>query len=302
MVKRIVFALTILALGTSAFSHGQSAYRDEGAHSQGKGVYSDVKGAHRDGKGHYSKEKSTYSTLTKTKPIVADVAIIIDDIGYNKGQGMNAISLPGDVTYAIIPHSPNAVFLAKYAKQQQKEIMLHAPMSNISHRPMGQSGLKESMGETDFTQVLTRAIKSVPHISGVNNHMGSLLTQKHLPMEWTMKELSKHGLYFIDSRTTSHSVAWKTAQKRNVPSLKRDVFLDHDRNPERINDQFGEFIAIAKRRGYAIAIAHPYPETLTYLKENLSRLSSQGIRLVPASVLVSRYSPNRKQLQAEFAQ
>lgn len=282
MGKRIVFALTILALGTSAFSQGQSTYREE--------------------KGHYSKEKSTHSTLTKTKPIVADVAIIIDDIGYNKGQGINAIALPGDVTYAIIPHSPNAVFLAKYAKQQQKEIMLHAPMSNISHRPMGQSGLKESMGETDFTQVLTRAIKSVPHISGVNNHMGSLLTQKHLPMEWTMKELNKHGLYFIDSRTTSHSVAWKTAQKRNVPSLKRDVFLDHDRNPERINDQFGEFIAIAKLRGYAIAIAHPYPETLTYLKENLSRLSSQGIRLVPASVLVSRYSPNRKQLQAEFAQ
>jgi len=117
-----------------------------------------------------------------------------------------------------------------------------------------------------------------------------------------MKTLNKRDLYFIDSRTTSHSVAWRTAQRRNVPSLKRDVFLDHDRDPEIINDQFSEFIAIAKRRGYAIAIAHPYPETLTYLKQNLSRLTSQGIRLVSASALAKRHSPNQKQLQAELAQ
>ncbi|MFT6389726.1 MAG: polysaccharide deacetylase 2 family uncharacterized protein YibQ [Cellvibrionaceae bacterium] len=233
---------------------------------------------------------------------VADVAIIIDDIGYNKRQGLNALDLPGALTYAIIPHSPNAVFLAEYARENQKEIMLHAPMSNINHRPMGPSGLSESMGEVDFTQVLTTAIDSVPYISGVNNHMGSLLTQKRLPMEWTMKALSEHGLYFIDSRTTSNSVAWLTAQQRNVPSLKRDVFLDNDRKPEMINDQFSEFIAIAQRRGYAIAIAHPHPETLDYLKRHLDRLSSQGIRLVPVSTLVKRYSPNQKQIKANLKQ
>jgi len=52
---------------------------------------------------------------------IAEVAIIIDDIGYNKGRGLSAIALPGDITYAIIPHSPNAVFLAKHARQHQKE-------------------------------------------------------------------------------------------------------------------------------------------------------------------------------------
>jgi len=246
----------------------------------------------------YSEEDTPISRQSNN--YVADVAIIIDDIGYSKHQGLNAIDLPGALTYAIIPHSPNAVFLAHYARENQKEIMLHAPMSNISDRPMGQSGLSEAMSEVDFTQVLTNAIDSVPFISGVNNHMGSLLTQKRLPMEWTMTALSKHGLYFIDSRTTSQSVAWLTAQQRNVPSLKRDVFLDHDRNPEAINDQFSEFIAIAKRRGYAIAIAHPYPETLTYLQQNLTRLASQGIRLVSASTLVKHYSPHQKQFKADL--
>ena len=107
-------------------------------------------------------------------------------------------------------------------------------------------------------------------------------------------------LYFIDSRTTPQSVAWKTAQLNDVPSLKRDIFLDHERNYGFINAQFKQLIVVAKRRGYAIAIAHPYPETIAFLQEHVSRLSENGITLVPASQLVNRYSPNRQQIQARM--
>jgi polysaccharide deacetylase 2 family uncharacterized protein YibQ len=227
--------------------------------------------------------------------IVADVAIIIDDIGYNRNQGLAAINIPGNLTFAIIPHSPYAKFLATTAHQQRKEIILHAPMSNIHNYPMGKSGLTEDMGEADFDSTLLDAMASVPHISGVNNHMGSLLTQMQRPMEWTMKTLKANGLYFIDSRTTSASVAWKTAQKYNIASLKRDVFLDHKRDNIFIAEQFDRFISIAKRNGYAIAIAHPYPETTQYLIDNIHRLKAHGIRLVSASELVNHYSPNKQQ-------
>lgn len=233
---------------------------------------------------------------------IAEVAIIIDDLGYNKENGLAMINLPGALTYAVIPHSPNAVFLAKFANSKHKEIMLHAPMSNISDFPMGDIGLNESMEEDEFNHALIKAINSVPHIRGVNNHMGSLLTQKHLPMEWTMQRLSERGLYFIDSRTTSQSIAWRTAQISNVPSLKRDVFLDNERDPQSIDHQFMLLIQKAKRKGYAIAIAHPYPETINYLKQNLGKLAASGIELVPASTLVHRHSPNLKRIQAKAQQ
>lgn len=231
---------------------------------------------------------------------IAKVAIIIDDIGYSRRQGLAALALPGKVTYAIIPHSPNSHFLANEAQKQEKEIILHAPMSTIHHRPLGELGLTEDMAKSDFHQVLDTAIASVPYIRGVNNHMGSLLTQKRLPMEWVMRTLSEKGLYFIDSRTTSHSVAWQTAQQHNVPSLKRDVFLDHERSPEFIHQQFHHLMAVAKRRGYAVAIAHPYPETIEYLQQHLKRLAEQGIELVSTSRLVNMYSPNRHNIQAKM--
>lgn len=232
--------------------------------------------------------------------VLAEVAIIIDDLGYSQHLGTKALALPGSVTYAIIPHSPNAIRLAQQAHQQQKEIMLHAPMSNVHNRPIGESGLRESMSEQAFTTALNKAIESVPFIRGMNNHMGSRLTQKRLPMEWTMRTLNEHGLYFVDSRTTSQSIAWRTAQQKNVPSLKRDIFLDHEREPEAIHRQFNRFISIAKRKGHAIAIAHPYPETLDYLMQNLPRLTAEGIKLVSASSLVYRYSPNQQHIRAQL--
>jgi hypothetical protein len=227
--------------------------------------------------------------------IGADVAIIIDDLGYSKSYGLAAINIPGNLTYAIIPHSPFAKLLATNAYANKKEIILHAPMSNIHNHPMGQSGLSDDMSEEDFDNTLLDALASVPHITGVNNHMGSLLTQMQRPMEWTMKRLKSNGLYFIDSRTTAESVAWKTAQQFNIASLKRDVFLDHQRDSAFIEEQFERFISIAKRRGYAIAIGHPYPETIEYLKNNIHRLKEQGIRLKTASELVNLYSPNKLQ-------
>lgn len=108
-----------------------------------------------------------------------------------------------------------------------------------------------------------------------------------------MQALQERQLYFIDSRTTSNSVAWEIAQHFNIPSLKRDVFLDHKPTHEFIEKQFSYLISLAKEQGYAVAIAHPYPETIAFLEQHLSSLSEHKISLVSASELVSGYSPNK---------
>ena len=46
------------------------------------------------------------------------------------------------------------------------------------------------------------------------------------------------------------------------------------------------FIKTAKRHGRAVAIGHPYRETLSVLEMALPELEREGITLVPASELV----------------
>ncbi|MBX2808734.1 MAG: divergent polysaccharide deacetylase family protein [Cellvibrionaceae bacterium] len=221
----------------------------------------------------------------------AQIAIIIDDIGYNREYAHNALNLPGDLTYAVIPHTPNAQWFATEAEKRQKEIILHAPMSPINAEVHLQDDvLNAQMDKTRFREVLDQALDSLPSVSGLNNHMGSLLTQKEQPMAWLMQVLNQRQLYFIDSRTTADSVAWHIARQHQIPALRRDVFLDHQRDPAFIEAQFKQLIRLAKNRGYAIGIGHPYPETLGFLARQIPQLARDNIELVTTSKIVEQYA------------
>ena len=78
----------------------------------------------------------------------------------------------------------------------------------------------------------------------------------------------------------SNTVTRNMAEINHVPYLKRDVFLDNTRDKSYINSQFLELIKIAKRKGSAIAIGHPYPETTDVLVNNLEKLEAFGVKLV----------------------
>jgi polysaccharide deacetylase 2 family uncharacterized protein YibQ len=219
-------------------------------------------------------------------------SIIIDDLGNNLEYGNMAIELPGPITLAFLPHTVFASALANKAHHSGKEIMLHLPLQPVRHYSDTPGTIKLHMTHSEFIRQLQSDIASIPHIKGINNHMGSLLTQHPGHMDWLMAALAEQGdLYFIDSRTTTKSVATLFAHKHNVPNLKRDIFLDPDFNPETIRREFSRFILKASQTGYAIAIAHPYPGTIQFIKEHIDMLEEQGIKLVPVSELIAiKYS------------
>jgi polysaccharide deacetylase 2 family uncharacterized protein YibQ len=215
-------------------------------------------------------------------------SIIIDDLGNNLEYGYMAIELPGPVTLAFLPHTVFATELADKAHKSRKEIMLHLPLQSVSHHSHTPGTLKLHMTHVEFTRQLKSDIESIPHIRGINNHMGSLLTQHPGHMDWLMSALANEGgLYFIDSRTTTKSVASFFAKKHKVPHLDRDIFLDPDFRPETIRREFTRFINKANQTGYAIAIAHPHPATIEFIGKHLDELEEQGIKLVPVSELIA---------------
>lgn len=225
----------------------------------------------------------------------AQLAIIIDDIGYSAMLGQRSLALPGAFTYAVLPLAPHGPRLARQAADAGKEIMIHNPMSNIQGLPLDAGALSGDMDWHNFSTTLTDNIDALPEARGLNNHMGSQLTQEAAPMGWLMEQLSARGLYFIDSRTTADSRAWETAQRYQVPSLERDVFLDHERDPEQIARQLDQAIALARTRGYAIAIGHPYPETLEVLEQLQPKLDAAQVTLVSVSELLQNRPESLRQ-------
>lgn len=218
------------------------------------------------------------------------VSIVIDDLGYRIDQDMRAVRLDGAVTCAFLPQAPHARHLAQLAHARGKEVMLHLPMQAVGAQPLDEGGLRMTMTHGQFTRAVREGLDAVPHVRGVNNHMGSLLTQYQTRMQWLMDELKQHGgdLYFVDSFTSFHSVAHAVAADNELPSIRRDVFLDVQRDQAFITAQFEALIRRAREHGTAVAIGHPHPETMAFLEANLGRLADEGIELLPVSELIER--------------
>lgn len=223
----------------------------------------------------------------------AIISIIIDDVGYRQREDMRAANLPGAVSYAILPHAPYGPRMAKLLHSLDRDVIVHIPMeAEHNNHLLGPGALTRAMPKAEFSSSLHDSIASVPHAIAVSNHMGSLLTRDPEAMQQLMQLLQPLGLSYIDSRTSAQSVAARAASDWGVPFLQRDVFLDHDRDPEAIRDQYMQLLARARRDGSAIAIGHPYPETLAILAELLPGLAAENIRLVGIRSLLEQQNPD----------
>lgn len=223
------------------------------------------------------------------------VAIIMDDLGRSTYTADVLITMPQQVTFAILPDEPHAVRVAEMAHAAGREVMLHTPMEPQGYPAVnpGQEALFVKYGDAEIRRRFDQLLARIPYVSGTNNHMGSRFTEDARALAPVMESLQEKGLFFIDSRTTGRSRVPGVARQYGVPTMNRDVFLDNVAEVDAISREIGRLEGKARRQGMAIGICHPYPETLEALRRELPGLAARGITIVPVSVLL------QKQAQAE---
>lgn len=205
------------------------------------------------------------------------IAIVVDDLGHNSVIAKKLIAIPSILTLAILPHTPQAKKISQLATKKGHEVILHLPMeSGFKKELLGKGALLSDMQQKQFEESFLSSASSIPNIVGFNNHMGSLLTQNTEKMEWLMSLALENHWYFLDSKTSESSVAYKIAKELGLPSLSRDIFLDHHTHdhelPDVLANQLEKAKKIAKKRGYVVVICHPYPETYQFLSQQIPQL------------------------------
>ncbi|MGQ4276799.1 divergent polysaccharide deacetylase family protein [Pseudidiomarina sp. E22-M8] len=232
-------------------------------------------------------ETSSVPPVEEPKPLPR-IAIVIDDLGHHQDHFAYAdLELP--VTLAIMPFTPKAEALAQRATAHGHEVMIHMPMQPEHHDRQQQGQLDRFDTKAQFIATLSAAFSRLPQAQGLNNHQGSRLTAEQQPMQWLMQELESRQLYFLDSRTTTATVAETLALKAGLPAVRRHVFLDNEPTAEAILLEWHRLITLAEQQGFAVAIGHPYPATLEFLQKKLPQLTAQGsVQLVYLSELLPR--------------
>ena len=228
--------------------------------------------------------------ITRRKPVTngIPVAIIIDDIGYDRKMANGFLALKIPLTFSVLPMGPFNHSIIDKALANEVEIMLHQPMEPDNYPSVnpGPGALLTAMAPDELIAQLNANLDRLPNVKGVNNHMGSKLTASSEQIRQVFTVLKTRELFFVDSRTTAQTQCRPSAELFQLPFAERDVFIDHEQTPDFVRQQINLLIKRAKRQGYAIGIAHPHPVTLQVLTDMLPTLKA-AVALTYASAVVA---------------
>ena len=222
------------------------------------------------------------------------LAVILDDVA-DMDAARRALALPAPVTIAVLPYAEEAPQIAALVTGAGAELFVHLPMEPIGLDDPGPYALTKQLNADDLAVRLAYAFARTPGAAGFNNHMGSRMTSDRASMEAVFAAIKDpavrgvaHNPIFVDSLTHPRSQAAAAAEAAGFAALKRDVFLDHVRDPVAIEAQLQAAIQLAAARGSAVAIAHPHPETFAVLETLAERARAAGVDVVPVSALAQR--------------
>lgn len=215
------------------------------------------------------------------------IALVIDDLGRRMDDLDTLANLGVRITYSVLPFESRTPQVVAELRRRGVEILCHLPMEpkNGAANP-GPGALLLSMDHDELVAATRRALDAVPGAVGVNNHMGSGLLSQRNALDAVLSVVAENRLYFLDSRTSADTLGYSLARHLGLPAAERQVFLDTERDPAFIRGQFDELRATARKRGAAIAIAHPYRETLALLATAIPAAQAEGFEFVTVSELL----------------
>lgn len=236
------------------------------------------------------KEKVVVAKIVPPAVSIRQAAIIIDDIGGDMKPVRELLRIDADITFAILPRLAHSREAAEVLHQANRETLLHLPMEPLTYpkdRP-GEGALFTEMNEEEISAQINKNLLSVPYVSGVNNHMGSKFMSDEDKLLLVFRELKKKNLFFIDSRTTPSSKSREAARRSDLTIASRRVFLDNERDYDKIYAILMEVANAPSGGAPLIVIGHPYPETIRAIRDANKIFQQKGLAIIPVSKLLKK--------------
>lgn len=231
---------------------------------------------------------SSENTNIKPKPTnKPKLAIIIDDIStFYHAKKIKSLGL--NITPSIFPISQNYPQTISVAREF-KFYMIHLPLEAINYPYQEKNTLKVGDSIEKINKQIAKIRSDFPNAIYINNHTGSKFTSDYSSMKILFNSLKTYKMIFIDSYTTKESKAGILSKEFGNKYLKRDVFIDNNKDEKAIINQIRRAIKIAKISGQAIAIGHPYSQTFKALEAMKNELKSE-VELVFVKDLYELYN------------
>ncbi|MCX5708184.1 MAG: divergent polysaccharide deacetylase family protein [Candidatus Omnitrophica bacterium] len=235
-------------------------------------------------------------SVTKIKPLAritrpvkaagAKIAIVIDDAGNSRAnfdiiKGLKKYP----VTFSIIPGLNFSEGAARELTSLGFQVILHLPMEPKEKMDIEPNTILTSMDDSQISSIVDHDLAATPEVKGVNNHMGSRVTEDARTLSIVLDLIKSRHLFFLDSFVTVNSLGKQLAEEKKIKFVKRDVFLDNHPDPSYIRQQIEQLKKKARLNGQAVGIGHDRKNTLEVLREELPSMEKEGYKFVFVSDL-----------------
>jgi polysaccharide deacetylase 2 family uncharacterized protein YibQ len=202
------------------------------------------------------------------------LAIVIDDMGYDKKLAKKFALLHLPLTYSFLPDAEYSMELSDDFGIRGYTVMIHMPSEPINYpkENPGKYAIYVRMTKQQTYEVLKRAYRKVHHAMGLNNHMGSRILKDKEHLDYIMEFLKERHLFFIDSVTIDNTIGCQEAEKFGILCARRDVFIDNKKDVLYIKHQIQVAINMLKKIDSVVAIGHCNEETYEAIRQMKSKL------------------------------
>lgn len=206
------------------------------------------------------------------------IYVVIDDLGLSMEQAQRFLDIPVPMTLAVLPQrKKTAEVCAAIARSPGKEIILHQPMEPKNQSNPGGGCIFDDTPPAEAVKIMDMNLATVSGAKGMNNHMGSCVSENPEVMRTVLQYCKAHNLFYLDSKTAYHSAVKRIAAEEGMHFEERHVFLDIQHDREYIRRMWNSAVEKAGQNGYVIAIGHVWSaETAAAIADSVDELKAQG--------------------------
>ncbi len=213
------------------------------------------------------------------------LALVIDDCGLTMEGVAELLTLDPPIPFAVLPYHRYSEAIARQAVGQGKQVILHLPLESVGGERAEAMTITTAMTQEQIKGATREAMAAVPQIIGVNNHQGSKATADVRVITAVLSVLQEQGLFFLDSRTSAGSAAYRTAKNLGLRAAENDHFIDNSADVGAIKRELRTAGRLALSQGEAVAIGHIRPHTVSAIRDMVAELESMGVQFVFVSEL-----------------
>ena len=219
------------------------------------------------------------------------VSIVVRGLGQSVSATNAAINLlPGNVTLAFDPYTPNLTDWMKKARAAGHEVMLMVPLepTNFPYDDPGPLGLMTVNAPEENRLRLEKILGLMTGYIGVMTSMGSKFNTSEEHLRLFLEVIKKRGLMLLEGAINSKTLAPKIATEIGLPWALTNVVLDSIPTKAEIDIQLAELEAVLAKKSAVVAIAEGYPSSIERIGAWTTDLAAKNFVLAPLSALANK--------------